>query len=165
MAPERVASLRVALIKEGQIEAARTVIYTVGHELFARGGESYEAFRARLVRDGATPDVEALPDSFLAFWVLLDGEEVVGTGAVRALDETTCELKRMYFLPCVRGLGWGRQMGQTALDWAKSAGFRTMRLDTDFQLVAARGLYESLGFHEIPRYNDSPAELFFERWL
>lgn len=165
MAPERVASLRIALVALHQIEAARTVIYTVGHELFARGGESYPEFRARLAREGATPDVEALPDSFLAFWVLLDGEEVVGTAAVRALDAVTCELKRMYFLPRVRGLGWGRRVGQTALDWARNAGFQTMRLDTDFQLVAARRLYQSLGFHEIPRYNDSPAELFFERQL
>jgi len=165
VAPERVESLRIALIKEGQIEAARSVIYTVGHELFAREGESYEAYRARLVEVGATYDVEALPDSFLAFWVLLDGEEVVGTCAVRALEETICELKRMYFLPRVRGLGWGRRMGQTALDWTKGAGFQTMWLDTDFQLVAARRLYKSLGFHEIPRYNSSPAELFFERRL
>jgi len=165
VASERVGTLRIALVEESQIGAARTVIYTVGHELFRREGETYEAFRARLVEVGATPDVETLPNSYLAFWVLLDGEEVVGTGAVRALDAATCELKRMYFLPRVRGLGWGRKMGQTALDWAKDAGFGFMRLDTDFQLVAARRLYEALGFHEIPRYNDSPAELFFERRL
>ena len=165
MASERVEPLRIALIAPNQIEAARSVIYTVGHQLFAREGQNYEAYRARLVKVGATYDVEALPDSFLAFWVLLDGEEVVGTCGVRALGETACELKRMYFLPRVRGLGWGRRMGQTTLDWARNAGFQTMRLDTDFQLVAARRLYESLGFHEIPRYNDSPAELFFERQL
>ncbi len=153
---------RIALIEAPQVEAARSVIYTVGHEFFAREGESAPAFRARLIDNDLTPDVEALPASYVAFWVLLGDEEVVGTGALRRLDETACELKRMYFLRRARGLGWGRKMAQAAVDWAREAGFGFMRLDTDFQLVAARALYQSLGFHEIARYNDSPAELFFE---
>jgi len=165
VALERVAALRLAPLEFRQVEAARNVIYTVAHELFARPDESPEAFRARLIEVGATSDIEALPNSYPAFWTLLDGEKVVGTCGVRALDASTCELKRMYFLPRVRGLGWGRRMAQTAIQWAKSAGFERMRLDTDHQLVAARRLYESLGFQPIPRYNNSMAELFFERAL
>lgn len=156
---------RIAPIEPHQIEAAQSVIYAVGHELFARPHESLELFRARLVENGATSDIETLEEHYLArgaFWVLLLGEGVVGTCGVRPLEAGVCELKRMYFLPEVRGLGWGRRMAQSAIGWARDAEFSTMRLDTDRQLVAARALYQSLGFVEIARYNDNAAELFFE---
>ena len=91
------------------------------------------------------------------FRVLMDGDEIVGMGAVRRLDANTCELKRMWFLQAVRGRGWGRKMAQELIDWARENGFAAMRLDSGPAptFTPAHRLYQSLGFVEIERYNDN----------
>lgn len=158
-------SPRIAPIRPDQNEAARRAIFAVAFEFFGRD-EEFEAWKKRVSQTWLAQDVDELSDLFPrnggAFWVLLDGEEVVGTGGVKRVDEETCELKRMYLLPRARGLGWGRKMAQTAIEWARGAGYKRMRLDTDDELVAATALYQTLGFKPIPRYKQSGAGLFFE---
>ncbi len=166
MATERVrSSLRIAPIEPDQNEAARKVIFAVAFEFFGRGKE-FEVWQKRVGQTWLAQDVDELATLFArnggAFWVLLDGEEVVGTGDVKRIDEQTCELKRMYLLPRVRGLGWGRRLTQTAIEWARQVGFQVMRLDTDEELVAATALYQTLGFKPIPRYKETGGGLFFE---
>lgn len=99
------------------------------------------------------------------FLVLLDSERVVGTGAIRRLDEQTCELKRMWFLPAYRGKGYGARMSQALLGFARSAGYQRVRLDTAPVLAAANRLYQRLGFYPIDRYNDGPGTIFMEKCL
>lgn len=162
---ERTLSLRIAPIEPHQNEAARALIFAVAFEFFGRG-EQFEAWKARVGQTWLSQDIDELatlfPKNGGAFWVLLDGEQVVGTGGVKRVDRETCELKRMYLLPRARGLGWGKKMAQTTIEWARAAGFQRMRLDTDDELVAATALYQSLGFAPIPRYKQSGAGLFFE---
>lgn len=162
---ERALKLRIARIEPAQNEAARRVIFAVAFEFFGQG-EEFEAWKTRAGQTWLSSEINELATHFAqnggAFWVLLDGEEVVGTGGVLLVDERTCELKRMYIVPRARGLGWGRKLSQTAIEWARGAGFKSMRLDTDEVLVAATALYRSLGFVPIPRYKESGADLFFE---
>lgn len=162
---ERALTLRIAPIEPGQNEAARAIIFAVAFEFFGRD-EEFEAWKARVSQTWLAQDIDELvtlfPKNGGAFWVLLDGEQVVGTGGVKRVDRETCELKRMYLLPRARGLGWGKKMARTAIEWARAAGFERMRLDTDDELVAATALYQSLGFAPIPRYKPSGAGLFFE---
>lgn len=99
------------------------------------------------------------------FLVLMDGERVVGTGAVRRLDEETCELKRLWFLPPYRGKGLGAKMVELLFEFARSAGYHRVRLDSSPDLEAANRLYRRLGFYEIERYNDGPATVFMEKEL
>ena len=156
---------RIVPIERAHREAARDVAFAVAYEFFGEG-EPFEAWRERVSQSWLAPDAQAFdiyyPQKGGAFWVLLDGEEVVGTCGVRPLEPSVCELKRMYLLPRVRGLGWGRQMALVALDWARASGFQFMRLDTDAVLTSAIALYRSLGFEPIARYNQSGADLFFE---
>lgn len=49
---------------------------------------------------------------------------------------------------------------------AAARGCRAVRLDTANHMTAAIALYRSLGYREIPAYNEGPnADLWFERDL
>ena len=59
-----------------------------------------------------------------------DAGEVLGTAGIYPMDETTCELRKMYFLPPVRGLGLGKRLVQVLMGWAATQGFEVMTLET-----------------------------------
>jgi GNAT superfamily N-acetyltransferase len=88
----------------------------------------------------------------------------VGCVAIRPLDGSACELKRMYVRPRLRGLGIGRCLASVAREAAREMGYATMRLDTVPAMGAAIELYRSVGFAEIPPYrlNPVPGAIFME---
>ena len=88
-----------------------------------------------------------------------------GVVALRPLDGSACEMKRLYVKPEHRGHALGRRLAEAILDAGARAGYRAMRLDTiGATMVAARTLYEDLGFREIPPYyeNPIPSATYFE---
>jgi GNAT superfamily N-acetyltransferase len=95
-------------------------------------------------------------------------QKIIGTTAVRNLKqfESTCELKRMFVSSDFRRLGLGQKLLDTAIGFAKSAGYSRMLLGSSKALHAARALYLKSGFVDIPRYNDNHrADVFMERRL
>jgi putative acetyltransferase len=89
----------------------------------------------------------------------VDGE-VAGCGGFRPLPDVdypnACEMKRLYVRPAFRRFGLGRRIAQALVDGALEAGYSNMLLDTLHEMEAARGLYESLGFEEVPPYYFNP---------
>ena len=90
-----------------------------------------------------------------------------GCVAVRALDSSTCELKRLYVRPTHRGHNLGRHLAESALETARALGYARIRLDTLPEMQSAQRLYQSLGFHDIPAYygNPIPGQRFMEAVL
>jgi putative acetyltransferase len=85
------------------------------------------------------------------FVVELDGR-VQGGGGIAPLDggdEATCELRKMYFLPGLRGLGAGRAVIARCLEAARTNGFRQCYLETLTGMDAAQSLYLASGFRRI----------------
>lgn len=79
------------------------------------------------------------------FWTLSVGERIVGCVGVTPHGDA-CELHRLYLRRAARGRGMGRQMLDTALDWARQRGFRSMVAWSDVKLGLAHKLYLTNGF-------------------
>jgi GNAT superfamily N-acetyltransferase len=90
--------------------------------------------------------------------------EGAGCVAVRAIDDETCEMKRLYVRPKQRGSGLGRSLILAIVEEARGIGYRRMRLDTMPKMAGAQRLYASLGFRDIAayRYNPEPGARFLE---
>lgn len=89
--------------------------------------------------------------------VNVDGKDV-GCIAFKKLDETTCEVKRVFLYDECRGLGIGRRMMDRIITDARAKGYKTMLLDTLPNLTDALGLYEKIGFKPTEKYNDNPLD-------
>lgn len=62
----------------------------------------------------------------------------------------SAELQKLYLAESCRGRGYGRALLQLALDWARTAGYWCIYLETHTQLGAACRLYEAAGFVRLP---------------
>ena len=83
-------------------------------------------------------------------------EKIVGCVALRKLEDTICEMKRLYVIPSARGQGVGRKLAEAVILRAKELGYQSMRLDTVASMETANGLYSSLRFQAIPAYRHNP---------
>ena len=85
------------------------------------------------------------------FVVERDGTVAGGAGIapLTGADPAICELRKMYFLPSLRGLGAGNALIQHCLAFARSAGFTQCYLETLTGMDRAQALYERSGFRRI----------------
>lgn len=95
-----------------------------------------------------------------------DGE-TAGCVAYYRVNETTCELKRLFVRPSFHKRGIGKALMNRAIEDATKAGYQTMILDTLRRLESAGQLYQRLGFSEIEPYNINPHPdvAYFEKSL
>lgn len=114
--------------------------------------------------EGLDAELAGLPGEYAApsghlLLAFVDGA-LAGCGALRPRADVdyanACEMKRLYVRPAFRRFGLGRLLAQTLLDEARRAGYSATLLDTLDDMEAARGLYKTLGFEEIPPFHYSP---------
>lgn len=93
-------------------------------------------------------DLENLRRPEITFWTIWDGEELVGCGALKELDEKHAEIKSMRTDPKYRGRGAGKLMLRHILDQAKQRGYQRLSLETGSMAAfePARRLYAAHGF-------------------
>lgn len=96
---------------------------------------------------GAMSAAYAIPGS--AYFVVERDGVVEGGGGVAALqgsDTDLCELRKMYFLSSLRGLGAGTALMRRCLDTARSLGYHRCYIETLTGMDAAQALYLKSGF-------------------
>lgn len=85
-----------------------------------------------------------------------DNGKAAGCIGLKRIDDSACEMKRLYVRPEFRGKDIGRILVQKIIDDAKEIGYSYMLLDTLPFLKSALRIYREFGFYEIESYNDSP---------
>lgn len=99
----------------------------------------------------ATPEADFDPPAGL-FLIAHVGDEAVGCGGVRLLDEHTAEIKRMYVAGDARGHGIGRYLLEHLEQHAVSRGATRIMLETGRRNSAALALYHRTGYLPCPSY-------------
>ena len=91
-------------------------------------------------------------------------EEPAGCVALKPLripkgrpEERACEMKRLWVRAGHHGTGLGRGLADAVVEAARVRGYSAMYLDTmPASMQAAYGLYRSMGFEPVERYNNNP---------
>jgi GNAT superfamily N-acetyltransferase len=81
------------------------------------------------------------------------GDQPVGCGGVKRLDDVSAELKRIYLAAAARGRGLGRLILEQLEQHARALGYERLRLDTGDLQPEALGLFRAAGYEQIPDYN------------
>jgi GNAT superfamily N-acetyltransferase len=86
-------------------------------------------------------------------------DQLAGCVAMRPVDQTTCEMKRLFLRPAYRSRGLGRVLVEAIIEEARKIGYTHMRLDTiTDRMGRAVELYKSMGFVEIEPYYHSSVD-------
>lgn len=111
---------------------------------------------------------EAYPAPRAAFFVVERAGRALGCGGMGPLaggDADVCELRKMYFLPALRGSGMGNRLLGAILDAARAAGYRRCYLETLDSMDAARRLYLGHGFASIDAPLGDTGHSGCNRWM
>jgi GNAT superfamily N-acetyltransferase len=124
---------------------AQALIAALNHELSGRYPEEGEE-HFRLDPDEVGPGRGA-------FLLALDRDGTpLGCGAIRRVDETRAEVKRMYTVPAARGRGVGALIIGGLEAAARRLGVSELVLETGIRQPEAIRLYEKVGFVRTPPY-------------
>ncbi|MCL1633882.1 GNAT family N-acetyltransferase [Luteimonas sp. SX5] len=144
--PETIAAFSIRAIEPRDDAAVARIIRAVMPEFGACG-------TGFAIND---PEVDWMSRAYdgprCAYFVVERDGNVEGGGGVAPLeggDADTCELRKMYFLPTLRGLGAGAELMSRCLDVARRIGFKHCYLETLTGMDSAMKLYERTGFRRI----------------
>ncbi len=152
-------------IRVDEVPAVRRIIITVAYGIYGWDGtleDSIHYFES----SGDFEDMEDVEANYFqnggVFFAVLDDDRLIGSGALRKLDEKTAELKRMWLLESHHGRGIGYQVIQRLFEFARSMGYTHIRLQTGSEQARACAFYKRVGFYEIPSYNETSGEVYME---
>lgn len=118
------------------------------------------------------PEVENMYEAYnndkSAYFVVTDGKKILGGGGIAPLagaDKYTCELRKMYFLPELRGLGKGKELIELCLKTAKELGYKKCYLETLEKMHQAKGLYKKYGFKKLNTPKGSTGHFGCDAWF
>lgn len=157
--------ITIRLIKQAEVPEAKRVILSVAYNIFRFGGTLEESIR-HFEASGEFNDMDDVRSNYFeaggTFFIVLNGEQVIGSGALRRLDDETAELKRMWLLEKFHGRGIGYQLISQLIDFARQNRYTRIRLQTSPEQTRALRFYRKVGFYQIPSYNEDIDEISME---
>src|SRR6218665_890921 len=96
-----------------------------------------------------------------------ESDGYLGCVAIRRINDTDAEMKRMWVQRDHQGRGIGNLLLQKAIELSKKCGYKKIRLDTLSNMTPAINLYRKNGFVEIDAYYHNPDKraVYFEKIL
>lgn len=97
------------------------------------------------------------------YFVLAEGENIIGSIAVSKITESVCKLRHFYVAKEYRGRGWGRKLYDEALEFIRGAGYDEIWLSTAANFKEAIAFYERAGFKKSlkPLWHYKRAGIFY----
>ena len=123
--------------------------------VFEFTGRCFEELGKKFDPSGRHSFYNEIENAFEVFYCLTDQDKVIGTVALKKIDDLTVELKALYLDHDYRGKGFGRRLINKVIEDAKMHGFKSIVLDSMLQYKDALRLYEKAGFKHTGRYNDN----------
>ncbi len=138
-------------LREGGLDDARVGALIDLHLAEARGSTPADNAHALGAAALDRPDI--------SFWAIWEGEELLGIGALRALDAGHSELKSMRTAPAHLRRGIARAMLAHLVALARARGHARVSLETGTAPMfdAANRMYEAAGFVDCAAYGGYPA--------
>ncbi len=101
-------------------------------------------------------DLSELQQPNITFWTIWEGAQLLGCGALKALDEQEAEIKSMRTTEAARGKGVASTLLKHILEAAKQQDIKKVSLETGTQdfFAPARKLYAKHGFEECGPFSD-----------
>ena len=114
--------------------------------------------------------VEKLASPGIDFWAAWEGETLLGTGAMKPLDDRHGEVKSMHTAETARRRGVGSALLRHIVDTSRARGLQRLSLETGSfgYFEPAVALYKAHGFEECPPFGDyklDPNSVFLTRVL
>jgi GNAT superfamily N-acetyltransferase len=131
----------------------------------------YAEYGQKIELETLDSDLLHIEDHYLCpgstFRVLLDGDELIGSVAVKRADDGEAELKRVFLDEAYRGRGLGKKLSLWAHAWAREQGYRMMHVWSDVLYETAHHLYRGLGAKDMKTRRDlggenDVAEFYFQ---
>lgn len=135
----------IRAFQRGDAPKARRLIETVWREHFDRHPDPFvrDFIYSRL---SDVDDAEAIYGDQAIFLCAVIEAEIVGTGAIKRVDDRECEMTRMFVASTCRRRGLGRAIAAQLIEFARGVGYDRVRLSSNKALAASHRLYESMGF-------------------
>lgn len=121
--------------------------------------------------NGADRDVLQVEECYLAvggeFWVIEYQNQLVGTGGYYPIKrgENAVEIRKMYLLPSVRGLGLGKYLLQQLETAIACRGFDQIWIETASVLAEAVKLYEGNGYEKATGVETARCDRVYVKFL
>lgn len=117
------------------------LVHELDQDLAIRNGESNDFFaqfnKVNLIQHTIVLYFDGIP---------------VGCGAIKAYDEHSMEVKRMYVKPDQRGKGLAGNVLHELEQWTRELGYVSCVLETGVKQPEAIRLYSKSGYERIPNY-------------
>jgi putative acetyltransferase len=115
-------------------------------------------------------DLDALRKPEITFWSVWEGDQLLGCGALKALDARHGEIKSMRTAPAHRRRGVARVVLQHIIEEARRRRYERLSLETGSMdaFLPAQQLYESFGFEYCAPFADyvlDPNSVFMTKCL